>query len=154
MLPVLKNSTDDLPKALLPMHWYQNCQEKYICSSVSTHLVSFGWHFSETCSPKGISWFWDLRMIYNITINGWLSFIIVLCTWPCPPDSFPFTRENRKQYYNVIWFWIRPFVFFVVSDASLSNLFVIVDPNLIFFLIFPGNWRKMMWRYVLVWFVA
>ena len=34
---------------------------------------------------------------------------------------------------------------------SLSNLFVIVDPNLIFFLIFPGDWHKMMSHFVLVW---
>jgi len=37
---------------------------------------------------------------------------------------------------------------------SLSNLFVIVDPNLIFFLIFPGDWHKMMSQFVLVWFVV
>ena len=35
--------------------------------------------------------------------------------------------------------------------SSLSNLFVIVDLNLIFFLIFLGNWHKMMWQFVLVW---
>jgi len=35
--------------------------------------------------------------------------------------------------------------------SSLSNLLVIFDPNLIFFLIFPGDWHKMMWQFVLVW---
>jgi len=52
---------------------------------------------------------------FAIRLTIFVNFTKCAIYIPPGPDSFPFARENRKQYYNVIWFWIQPFVFFVVS---------------------------------------